>query len=211
MTGSSRTRIVFDAMKPPNFTTGLFDCDDGSSLRLPGGSRFVRKLPDNRSLGYLHRFYSPLSAGTDATLIRRLPDEYISSLKWSNGAALYDDTVALYGYVESPTRSTEPETATAISISNENEVFSIVEPQRWDQGWTKIGGLVGWDSSYAIQLNSDGRCAIVTDKLALSALSFGECLAKVVKRLAPSFTCAGIADKSYVELEAALASLVHPH
>jgi hypothetical protein len=198
-------------MKPPKFTIGLFDCDDDSSLRLPSGSRFVRKLPDNRSLGYLHRFYSPLSAETDATLFRRLPDEYINFLQYANGAALFDNTVALYGHVETVTRSTEPETATAISISNENEVFSIVEPERWDQGWTKIGGLVGWDSSYAIQLNADGRCAIVINSLVVAALSFGECLEKIVKRLAPCFTCAGVADQSYVELEAALASLVYPN
>jgi hypothetical protein len=197
-------------MKQPSFTTSLFDCDDSSSLTLRTGSRFVRKLPDEGSLGYLHKFYAPLPDGAGAALLRRLPHDYMAFLEWANGAALFDNCIALFGYVETIARDTAPEGATAISLSNENEVFALVERQRWEQGWTKIGSLVGWDSTYTLQINGGGRCAVVAEEIACTTSSFNECLTTIVERVAPCFSCEGIIDGSYAELEAALASLVRP-
>jgi len=197
-------------MKQPGFTTSLFDCDDSSSLKLETGSRFVRKLPDERSLGYLHKFYAPLPDGSDIALLRRLPKDYVDFLKWANGAALFDNCIALFGYVEMITRDTAPGAATAISISNENELFALMQRKRWDEGWTLIGGLGGWDSSYDLQVNGDGRCAIVAQEATCTSSSFNECMATIVNRLTPCFSCDGRIDNSYAELEAALSSILRP-
>lgn len=195
-------------MPQPGFTTRLFDCDDSSSLTLQTGSRFVRKLPDERSLGYLHKFYAPLPDAACAALLRRLPAAYADFLEWANGAALFDNCIALFGYVETITRDTAPEAATAISISIENEVFAPTEPCRWNEGWTKVGSLVGWDSTYPLLLHGDGRCAMVSEEMAYTASSLNACLETIISRVAPCFSCEGIIDGSYAELEAALASLV---
>lgn len=210
MTGALTTPILA-RMPQPGFTARLLDCDDGSSLRFQTGNRFIRKLPDQRSLGYLHKFYAPLADAARADLLRRLSSAYLDFLKWANGAALFDNCIALFGHVEPITRDSAPEAVTAISISRENEIFALVEPRRWDEGWTKIGSLVGWDSRYTLQLNGDGRCAIVSEEAAYTASSLDECLETIIARVAPCFTCDGIIDGSYVELEAALASLVRLH
>jgi hypothetical protein len=198
-------------MSSPNFTGRLFECDDGSSLTLRTGSRFIRKLPDERSLGYLHRLYAPLHEGTCAPLLRRLPSEYLDFLKWANGAALFDNCLALYGYVETVTRDPTPEAVTAISITWKNEIFAAMEQRRWDEGWTAIGSLVGWDVTYTLQLHQDGSCVVAKDTHVSPASPFDRCLETIISRVAPCFTCAGIIDDSYAELEAALASLVCMH
>jgi hypothetical protein len=131
-------------------------------------------------------------------------------LRWANGAALFDNCIALSGFVETITRDPEPEAATVISIDSENEVFALVERRRWEDGWTIIGGLVGWDSSYTLQLHSDGRCAVVGGAADYTASSFGECLETIIAHVGPCFTCEGIVDRSYAELEAALASFARP-
>lgn len=194
-------------MTQPDFVTCLFNCDDGSSLTTSNGSRFIRKLPDERSLGYLHKFYAPLLDPPKAGLIQRLAPAYLDFLRWANGASLFDNCIALFGHVESITRQTAPEGVTAISINNKNDVFALIEPQRWEHGWTKIGSLVGWDSSYTLELHRDGRCAVVGGEISYTALTFDQCLQTVVTRVSPCFSCEGIIDTSYAELEGALASL----
>jgi hypothetical protein len=198
----------YQRMRQPEFTTGLFDCDDSSSVTLRTGSRFVRKLPDERVLGYLHKFYAPLSDGADAEILERLPNECIDFLKWANGAALFNNSIELFGFVETIVRDIRLEAATGISIAHENEAFALMERRRWEQGWTKIGSMVGWDSTYILQVNRDGRCAIVSDEIARTASSFGACMSSIIGRVSPCFTCDGIIDASYRDLETALASLV---
>jgi hypothetical protein len=97
----------------------------------------VRKLPHGRSLGYLHKFYAPLSDRADAALLRRLPPPM--SISSHGPTALVDNCIALIGYVETITRQTAPEAVAAISMNTENELLGVVEPQRWEEGWTKSG------------------------------------------------------------------------
>ena len=198
-------------MTRPDFATSLFDCDDGSSLTTSNGSRFIRKLPDERSLGYLHKFYAPLRDPPGVALLQRLAPAYLDFLRWANGAALFDNCIALFGYLETITRQTAPEAATAISMNSENEIFAALEPQRWEGGWTKIGSLVGWDSTYTLQLHREGQCAVVGEQLSYTASTFDECIQAVITRVSPCFTCEGITDTSYAELEGALASLFRLH
>ena len=198
-------------MTQPDFATRLFDCDDGSSLTASNGSRFIRKLPGKRSLGYLHKFYAPLRDPPEVALLQRLAPAYFDFLRWANGAALFDNCIALSGYVATISRQTAPEAVTAISMNSENEVFALLPPQRWEKGWTKIGGLVGWDSSYTLQLHREGKCAVVGQELSYTAPTFDECMQAIITRVSPCFTCEGIIDTSYAELEGALASLFRLH
>ncbi|MFZ5704524.1 MAG: SMI1/KNR4 family protein [Pseudomonadota bacterium] len=198
-------------MTQPDFLACLFDCDDGSSLTTSNGSRFIRKLPDERLLGYLHKFYAPFRGATEAALIQRLPPVYVDFLRWANGASLFDNCISLFGYVEQITRETAPDAVTAISLNNDNDLFALMEARRWEDGWTKIGSVVGWNSSYTLELHREGRCAVIGGETSYTAVTFDECIHAVITRVSPCFTCEGIIDSSYGELEAALASLFRLH
>jgi hypothetical protein len=199
-------------MVQPRFADALFRCDDSSSLRLPTGAQFIRKLPDDRPLGYLHKLYAPITSDGVGKLQsgfgRNLPKQYATFLAWANGAALFDNSVALFGDVENVTRSVEPAEVTAISIQWENELYSVTESERWQQGWIKIGGIVGWDSRYSLELHESGPCAVRGGAGEHCDRSFEECMARVIARLDPCFTCDGLVDETCAELEGALASLV---
>lgn len=195
----------------PRFADKLVECDDRSSITLANGGRFIRKLPDDRPLGYLHKFYAPLSdIALLGSMVSRLPDSYIAFLQWANGASLFDNTLSLYGYVRNIARSSAPEFAAPISLNHGNEIFAAVKHQRWMRGWTEIGAVMGWSSVYKIELNSDGRCAVTSENEECSSASLEQCMRKVIDRLAACFDCRGLLDESGTELEAALSSLVMP-
>ena len=199
-------------MQQPAFASSLFDCDDATSLRLATGARFIRKLPDDRSLGYLHKLFSPITSvdqeKLQSTLGRRLPAQYQEFLQWANGASLFDNGIYLLGFSENLSRSTEIGDQAAISITWENEVFSATKPERWEGGWTKVGSAVGWDSTFDLQLHQDGSCAFVGAHGAHVSPSFDECLGRLISRVGTCFSCDGVIDKSYAEVESALASLI---
>ncbi|MEO7690063.1 MAG: SMI1/KNR4 family protein [Sphingomonas sp.] len=202
-------------MDEPLFASSLFRCDDASSLNLTSGNRLIRKLPDDRSLGYLHKLYAPL----DDTVLermsdaigRRLPEEFQSFLKWSNGASLFDNQLYIFGSVARLSRNVDPEKSQPISIEDTNRAFSMTQSGRWHEGWTHIGSVVGWDSRYGIELHDDGTCAVVSEAGALSVPSFGQCITAIIDRINPCFSCDGIIDGSYAEIEMALSSLIRNH
>lgn len=199
-------------MRQPAFASSLFDCDDATSLRLATGARFIRKLPDGRELGYLHKLYPPIG-GTDLEALQvafggRLPADYRAFLSWANGASLFDNGIYLLGFVENVTRSTEMGDQAAVSIAWQNELFSATNPERWEGGWTRVGSAVGWDSRYDLQIHRDGACAFVGPRGAHVAPSFDACLARLIGRVGTCYSCDGVIDPSYGEVEAALASLI---
>ncbi len=171
-------------MARPSFANLLFECDDSSSLTVENGSRFIRKLPGDRSLGYLHTLYAPLVERPRVELFERLPASYLGWLEWANGAALFDNCISLFGYVEVLTRHHAPEAVTSISIADQNSLFALMQPDLWAEGWTKIGSLVGWNSSYIIRLNHDGRCAVASEAAAYTAPNLDQCLETILARLA---------------------------
>jgi hypothetical protein len=192
----------------------LFECDDASSVKLPSGNRFIRKLPDDRALAYLHKLFAPLDDAElqrmSEALGRQLPGEFQSFLRWSNGAALFDNAVYIFGSVERLSRNVDPDKQQPVAIDDRNRVFSVTKRDRWHQGWTEIGSVVGWDSSYGIELRADGTCALTSEAGALIAPSFGQCMTTIIDRIGPCFSCNGIVDSSYAEIEAALFSLIRP-
>lgn len=196
-------------MSQPAFVRPLFECDDSSSLHLRNGHRFIRKLPDDRSLGYLHKLYPPLDAygvqRMNGAIGRRLPEEFESFLMWSNGASLFDNQVYIFGFVESLTRGIEVEKQQPISIVDANRDFPA---DRRDDGWTRIGSVVGWDSRYEIDLHEKEECVLTSASGTLSKMSFEHGIAAIIGRVSGCFSCNGIIDRSYAELEAALLSLV---
>jgi hypothetical protein len=142
-----------------------------------------------------------------SALGRRLPDAYRSFLLWANGGSLFDHAIYLYGYGESLTRSLDLRDAAAISIGWKNELFSLAEPERWENGWTRIGAAVGWDSTYHVELHEDGSCAIAGPAGVHVIRCFDDCLQLLISRVGSCFSCDGVIDKSYAGVEAALASL----
>jgi hypothetical protein len=191
----------------------LLACDDASSRVLTNGSRFIRNLPERGPLAYLHYLYGTAGAGVEERiqqgLGRILPIEVRTFLRHTNGATMFDKSIYIYGFVETPSRSTRLQDQTAVSLLLENETFKRTSPDRWASGWTKVGALTGWDTVLSLEAHASGRCAILSrDKGAVEHSSFAEMLTRIVERVGVCFECAGALDSTYGELEAALASLL---
>jgi hypothetical protein len=201
-------------MNEPTFGHRLLQYDDATSLALPTGARFIRKLPDDRSLGYLHRLFPAVTDRQldelEETLARPLPAAYRGFLRWSDGACFFDNSIYLYGFAENQARSLEPVDQTAISIRQENQLFSAAESERWLAGWMKVGSAVAWSSKVDLLLRADGACAITGAAGFHVAGSFDETLCLLFDRIGPCFSGDGLIDRDYASLEASLASLVRP-
>ncbi|MCJ8159898.1 SMI1/KNR4 family protein [Sphingomonas sp. LaA6.9] len=176
----------------------------GSSLHSEASRRPLAWLPAYALLTDLWGQHEQLQA----TLGRRLPTEYQEFLLWANGGSLFDNQIYLYGFVETLTRSTKLEDQAAISITWQNELFSAMEPERWEKGWTRVGSAVGWESKFDLQLHQDGACAIVGTPGVHVASSFEECLCLLISRIGTCFSSDGVIDTSYAQVEAALESLI---
>lgn len=188
-------------------------CDDASSRALPSGGRFIRHLADQGPLAYLHYFYAPLTRTErercEAAFGRDLPSELGDFIERANGATLFDKTCRLFGFAETVTRSLAVSDQAAISIAWENRVFAATNPDRWRNGWTRVGALTGWSTSLSLQAHDDGRSAVVwDDQRSVEFTSLASMLTAVVDRVAPCFACSGLRDQTGGELEAALEGLI---
>jgi len=202
-------------MNTPKLLQTLERCEDDTSIVLPNGARFVRKLPGDAPLAFLHTLYPPLKncdiAIQEAALGRRLPEDFASFLTFADGAALFAGVVSLSGFSENAGRSTRLEDQRAISILWENEMFAASSPGRWKSGWIRIGAVSGWDSQFSIELHVGGVCAILDDSgREASFVSFSACLDRIIDSVQPYFSCDGLIDQSYATLETSLGSLI-PH
>jgi hypothetical protein len=198
-------------MYQPAFVQALIGYDDNTSVVLSTGARFIRKLPDGRPLGYLHKLFAPLLAPDlgelYVTLGRDLPSEFEAFLSWANGATLFDNLLFLYGAGGNFSRERELEDQSALSIIEANE---FLDQDRWEAGWTRVGSVVGWNSKYLIELHREGECTVLGEGGGLKSYpSFNTCLQQIVTRLSLCFSCDGPIDQSYSELEAALGSLIY--
>lgn len=202
-------------MNQPSFADSLLICDDESSLKMRGGNRFIKKLPDDRSLGYLHKLHGPLSNVEIERICdgigRRLPAQMESFLCWSNGASLFDNQIYLFGLAESVSRSLAPETQKPISIVDKNRIFSAARHRRWNDGWIHVGSIVGWDANYEIELHESGACAVTFREATYSSASFEQCVESIIDRISICYSCDGIIDHSFGEVDAAVASLFRPN
>jgi hypothetical protein len=201
-------------MTEPSFAKILLACDDASSLRLKGGNWFIRKLPGDRSLGYLHKLHTPLTHDhvndLEVAIGRDFPTQFSDFLQWSNGASLFDNRVYLYGRADSISRGISPDKQMPISLGTANLVFSAANQSRWQEGWMLVGSVVGQEANYNIELHTDGMCAITSDHGTYSANTFQDCLTTIIDRIGACFSCDGIIDDSYAELHAAVASVLRP-
>jgi len=191
-------------------------CADASSRVLPTGARFIKNLADKGPLAFLHCLYAPLTRPQrercEAALGRNLPRELAQFMERANGATLFDKAIYLFGYVERVTRSLALEDQAPISLTNANEVFAASCPDRWREGWMHFGSLTGWSTSLSLQAHSNGECAIVWDDgRRVDFTSFPAMLCRLVERIGPCFTCTGIRDQTYRELEATLNGLLVTH
>ncbi|SEI80064.1 hypothetical protein SAMN05518849_101961 [Sphingobium sp. AP50] len=201
-------------MNEPTFAHRLLQYDDATSLALTNGARFIRKLPDDRSLGYLHKLFPAVTDRQldelEEALVRPIPVAYRAFLLWSDGACFFDNSIYLYGFAENQARSLEPVDQTAISIRQENQLFSVAESERWSAGWMKVGNTVAWSSKVDLLLHEDGACAIIGVTGSHVAGSFDEAIHLLLDRIGPCFSGDGLIDRDYANLEAGLASLVRP-
>lgn len=201
-------------MSRPSFAPSLYRCDDETSVVVAGGNRFIRKLPDGRPLAYLHKLHAPLDDGRLRTLAERLGPRldpcFQSFLRWSNGASLFDNQIELFGLIEHFPRSLALEKQQPISIVHQNEEFRRLHGARWRDGWTQIGSVIGWDSNHSIELRLDGECALRSEDRVYSVSSFEACLSAIVDRVGACYSCDGLIDQSYAQVDGAVASLFHP-
>lgn len=203
--------VLFEQLQP-----SISDCEDASSLALPNGARFIRNLPHQGPLVFLHYLYPPLArearARCELALGRELPKGVGGFLRETNGATLFDKAIYLFGFVERFTRSLAPEDQTAISLIEKNELFAACHQARWQSGWISVGSLVGWNTSLSLQAHSSGTCAVVCDDgREVEFESFARMVGHLVGRVSPCFTCSGVRDTSYRELEATLDGLLTNH
>lgn len=203
-------------MNQPSFANSLLICDDDSSLKMSGGNRFIRKLPDDRSLGYLHKLHGPLGKVEIGRICdgigRRLPAQLESFLHWSNGASLFDNRIYLFGLAEGAfSRSLAPEMQKPISIVNQNRIFSAAKSRRWNDGWIHVGSIVGWDADYEIELHENGDCAVTFQEATYCSASFEQCVKSIIDRISVCYSCNGIIDHSFGEVYAAIESLFRPY
>jgi len=194
----------------------LLACDDSSSRLLPNGNRFVRHLPDQGPLAFLHCLYAPakreVQRRVQTGMGRDMPEDVNEFLQHANGAAMFDKTIHIYGYVDTFSRSTRLRDQTAISLLFENQTFATAAPDRWRSGWVKVGAVMGWRTLISLETHVAGQCALVPQEgNAVEYESFGGMMRSMVERVAPCFTCSGATDHTYAELEAALASLIRAH
>jgi hypothetical protein len=130
--------MVFAELEPI-----LLACDDPSSPLLSNGDRFIRHLPDQGPLAFLHCLYAPAAPEVprrvQTAMGRDVPNDVRDFLQRANGAAMFDKTIHIYGYVESLSRSTKLHNQTAISLLFENQTFARAAPNRWTAGWVKVG------------------------------------------------------------------------
>lgn len=187
----------------------LSSCDDPTSVRLSTGARFIRKLPVNASLAYLHKLYPALPPDRVPLLLREISvqdsGDFVAFLLGANGATLFGNTFHIFGFAdcEDVSRSLELEAQRAISIVWKNELHRDVEPQAWSEGWRVIGSMSGWSTQLQIWLHLDGRCMLRSaDGAARVHETFGACMADVLPRFASRFGCSGPFDETYGELEA---------
>lgn len=201
-------------MPEPSFAKSLLACDDASSLKLKGGNRFIRKLPNDRSLSYLHKLHTPLDDERLGKLFealdRLVSAEFDNFLRWSNGASLFDNNLLLFGFVEKISRDLSTDTQQPISIVTENIALRTENHARWDDGWLKVGSVVGENSNGSIELNASGACVLRSGNDTFSSGSFEQCIGAIIDRIGICFSCDGIIDGRYAELDAAVASLFHP-
>jgi hypothetical protein len=141
---------------------------------------------------------------------RAFPHHWRDFLRWSNGASLFDNRVYLFGRVAGVSRSIDPDQQQPISLVSTNDVLKAMHQRRWADGWMLIGSVTGWDANYDIALHIDGSCALTSEQGHFAAETFDGCLSTIIDRIGVCFSCDGIIDESYAELEAALISLVRP-
>ena len=202
-------------MSNVGFSQRLLACDDSTSVVLPSGARFIRKLPGEAALAYLHVLHAPLSkpdlAKLRARLGDRLPPDYEAFLLFANGADLFANTLFLYGYAEKVSRGLALEDQGPISLLFESETFAATAGERWDEEWARIGSMVGWDRRWYIEAHRSGRCALLDETGGMSHFSsFENLMERAVGRLESCFSCDGLIDDSCQELEAAISSLIYP-
>lgn len=133
-------------------------------------------------------------------------------MELSNGATLFDKAIYLFGYVERVTRSLALEDQAPISLTDKNKVFAACYPDRWREGWMHFGSLVGWSTTVSLQVHSEGECALVwNDGTDVNFTNFPAMLMRLIETLGPCFTCLGVRDQTYRELEATLDGLLVTH
>ena len=124
--------------------------------------------------------------------------------------SLFDNNVLIFGLVTNLNRSLSPDAQQSISIETENVSFRVENRDRWSVGWMKIGAIIGENSNVSIELNADGVCTLRSGNRTFAIDSFQRCVGAIIDRIGTCFSCDGIVDQSYVELDAVVASYFLP-
>lgn len=133
----------------------------------------------------------------------------------ANGAGLFEGIFYLYGCTgDQVERNPALEKRNAISLAFKNELFAATRPSLWAEGWLSIGSVVGWSSVLDLEMQRDGRCAISQTggtKKRRETNSFFDMLDLIMVTLEGCFSCSGVIDPTYAQLETSLDSLLQSH
>jgi hypothetical protein len=194
----------------------LMACDDATSRHLDNGAHYIRHQPGRGSLAFLHSLYPPAPDeifDEVEGLIGPLPTEYRALLARANGLSLFEGCLNFYGY-NGPLMNREIalEKREAISLAFQNKIFAAVQPELWSSGWICIGGASGWSSKISLHMHRDGRCAIGGEKGKQREVgSLSALLDQIMITFSQYFSCSGVLDPTYAELETSVKNLVQSH
>jgi hypothetical protein len=192
----------------------ILRCDDETSRSLGDGARFIRHLPSQGTLAFLHYLPAPADEEVmlriEAALGRVIPLEFRQFLKRSNGPDLFDKALSFNGAEERLSRSLRIEDQIAVSLLFQNKTFSVARRARWNDGWMRIGAVSGWSTQHELQANASGRFAIVSQEgKSIEFECLGEMLGLLVGIISPLVPCSGLGliESARGPLENALCAL----
>lgn len=185
--------------------------DDGTSVTLENGARFIGKMKGKGDLAYFHKLPPPAGERVletiETKLDQQIPKDYRNILKRTNGPRLFEGHLSLYGAEDRISRSLRLEDQVAISILFENELFAVMNDTRWETGWMKIGSVTGWSTQLGLIANVSGQAAIMNDENRLLEFSsLRDMLMYVVNLLSIHVPDNGLEEGQFEPLDAALNS-----
>jgi hypothetical protein len=186
----------------------LYKYADDGLVRCEGGATFIRPLGKG-SLSFLHKLY----AGCSDAEIRAIttiigfnpPDDYIAFMKLTDGAALFDNTLSVYGLKSNAARSVQLQDQAAISLKNKVGL----QRSMGNYEWIPVGSVSAATVVFSLEMDCNCRVRFGSEERGfrqfLNFLEAVEFLMAVEDNLSNKN---GLIDESGVELERDLLALV---
>lgn len=189
----------------------LLRCSERGVAQTAAGATFICPTPKHGPLAYLHFCFAPCGenylVNIEELFEYRLPEEYAAYMSINNGASLFSGTFSIYGSGGNPSRSLQAEDQAAVSVADACLRYRISNSMDWSAGWRPIGSMTALNR-YVLTIHSNGETRIQNDTGRVRKWkSFSHMLVECVAAVDGLFTCDGVRDHTYFELETAILGL----